>query len=75
MYKWPKINKPTAAEWQEWWQILLLVLSLLGRNGQLAMPLGKWGPMKSQTDGVFLKPEDNHLLKHKGFWYARALGQ
>jgi len=74
-YQWPKTNKPTMTEWQEWQQTLTLALSL-GKNWQLAMLLGKWGSTKCHADGYFLESDDNHLLKHRDnqwFRHVRAL--
>jgi len=56
------------------------VLSL-GRNGQLAIPLGKWDSMKRLAEGFFIKPEGNHLLNMeitnglgtREHWYGEEL--
>jgi len=77
LYQWPRTEKPPMTEWQEWRQTLTLALSS-GKNGLLALPLGKWRSTKSQENGYSLEPEDNHLLEYRDnqwFQYARALGR
>jgi len=44
-----------ALEWQAWRKMITLAL-LVGRNGQLALPLGKWRKGKEAKDGFFLVP-------------------
>jgi len=76
-YQWPKTEKPMTMEWQEWRCTITQALSV-GCNGQLVVPLGKWALETRQADGYFLKPDNNHLLKHKeNHWYrhTRAPGQ
>jgi len=40
-------------EWQEWKQTIMQACQL-GRNGQLAIPLGKWSEKYAHQDGFFL---------------------
>jgi len=76
IYEWPKTDKPSPTEWQEWRCTLMLALSL-GRSEQQAIPLGKWKPEKCNANGFFLEPNNNHLIEHQDkqwFCYTRVPG-
>ncbi len=63
-YSWPKSHPPTPAEWAQWQRALTRSLNL-GRAQQLPVPLGKWLPNITQTDGWFTNPDGTQLYRQQ----------
>jgi len=75
-YLWPTTAKPTTREWLAWKKMITLAL-LLGWNGQLMVPLGKWIGGCMKKDGFFLDNHEEHLYEQcqqRWYIYTRSPG-
>jgi len=70
-YVWPRVHKPTMANWNLWHQALQKSLNLKP-NRVLPLPLGKWVSSIRQRDGFFLENPGEHLLQKEGRWYIHG---
>jgi len=61
-YNWPQTPKPTQREWTLWQRALTVGLNL-GRQGKLALPLGKWRKSTYLQPGLFTDTSGEHLYR------------
>jgi len=66
---WPQQSQPSAKSWLIWHQALTSVLHL-GRNQQLALPLGKW-PVQTKPQGWYYHSITNSLWEIMAVYHNR----